>query len=276
MTLEQLQQLTETFLEEHPGNIVSESVAIEPEVIGTRLYDTPYICVADSNDPLFMQLKEQAIGPHFMLPGEWLEDAKSVISIFLPATEQVRSSNAKDMDWPSSAWLHARIEGQNMIAQMGSYLRDCIEQSGFHCVLPFSDERMMVREGAPLSPGGEIVYTSNWSERHIAYVCGHGTFGLSKGLITHNGVAGRFISLITNAPLPVTKRDYTEVYEFCSMCGACAKNCPAGAISLEKGKDHTICNAYLSQTKTKYAPRYGCGKCQVHVPCESKPAVAFH
>ena len=40
-------------------------------------------------------------------------------------------------------------------------------------------------------------------------------------------------------------------------------------ISLENGKDHLICSKFLKTTKEKYKPRYGCGKCQINVPCES-------
>jgi epoxyqueuosine reductase len=97
-----------------------------------------------------------------------------------------------------------------------------------------------------------------------------GTFGLSKGLITAKGVAGRFASIITELELPPDTRNYKSIYEYCSLCGACVKKCPAGAISIKKGKDHIACSAFLDKTTEKYAPRYGCGKCQTGVPCENK------
>lgn len=111
-------------------------------------------------------------------------------------------------------------------------------------------------------------FTSNWSERHIAFVCGLGTFGLSKGLITNKGISGRFGSIITELYITPDKRQYDDIYEYCTMCGACGRNCPASAISVEKGKDHKACFAFLEKTREKHAPRYGCGKCQVKVPCE--------
>ena len=101
----------------------------------------------------------------------------------------------------------------------------------------------------------------------MAFVCGMGTFGLSKGLITERGVAGRFGSVIVDAPLEVTPRPYTDIYEYCTKCGACMR-CPAGAITLEEGKSHEKCSAYVHTLRVKYAPRFGCGKCQVKVPCE--------
>lgn len=78
-------------------------------------------------------------------------------------------------------------------------------------------------------------FASNWSERHVAYICGLGTFGLSKGLITKKGIAGRFGSVVTSAVLPVTQREYSNPFEYCTMCGKCAINCPAHAIDTEKG-----------------------------------------
>lgn len=52
--------------------------------------------------------------------------------------------------------------------------------------------------------------------------------------------------------------------------GKCAVNCPANAISLDKGKDHSKCHGFLLKTAEKFKPRYGCGKCQVAVPCECR------
>ena len=66
-----------------------------------------------------------------------------------------------------------------------------------------------------------------------------------------------------------TGRRYTGIDDYCIRCGACARKCPAQAISLEHGKNNVLCNAHLEKMKEKYSPRYGCGKCQVGVPCES-------
>ena len=83
-------------------------------------------------------------------------------------------------------------------------------------------------------------FTSSWSERHVAFVCGLGTFGLSKGLITEKGICGRFGSVVTTAELPRTERPYTGIYEYCIQCRACARNCPVGAISGTVKQVHTI------------------------------------
>jgi epoxyqueuosine reductase QueG len=97
-----------------------------------------------------------------------------------------------------------------------------------------------------------------------------GTFGLSKGLITRKGTAGRFGSILTDLFLTPDTREYKDVYEYCNMCGICAKKCPSSAISVENGKDCLPCYEFIEETLRKNYPRYGCGKCQVGVPCESR------
>lgn len=121
-------------------------------------------------------------------------------------------------------------------------------------------------------------YISTWSERHAAYAAGLGTFGLSKGLITKKGMAGRFGSVITNAEFSPSIRSYSSPFEYCIMCGACMEKCPVGAIDKARGyalgKDQLICGPYVGSSKLPpHGPhqriRYGCGKCQSGVPCES-------
>jgi epoxyqueuosine reductase len=109
---------------------------------------------------------------------------------------------------------------------------------------------------------------SNWSERHVAFIAGLGTFGLSKSLITKKGSAGRYGSVITDRVLDIASRPYEELYEYCNYCYACIDRCPAGAIK-EEGKSINVCSDYIdNEIRPRYAPRYGCGKCQTAVPCE--------
>jgi len=115
----------------------------------------------------------------------------------------------------------------------------------------------------------DIHVVSNWSERHAAYVCGLGTFGITRGIITRKGTAGRFCSIIIDRAVEAGKRDYTGVYDYCIRCGACVDKCPVKAISLDFGKKNSLCEAWVNSTGERFAPRYGCGKCQLGVPCES-------
>lgn len=261
-----------SFLNTTEDNIVKESDPMFQYLNGVKLYDAPLIKYGRADDPLFTGLKSSdIIGPHVLLPAEWLPGAKTVISVFLPVSEAVATDNQQQMDWPSPGWLYARIEGQAMIRSMTIQLVQLLQDCGFETLAPSLDSRFFTRENRPDEEPDVLSFTSNWSERHAAFICGTGTFGLSKGLITEKGMAGRFTSIITTLELAADSRPYTEVYEYCSRCGACIRNCPAGAISLVHGKDHKLCSNYLNITRTKYHPRYGCGKCQVKVPCERKP-----
>ena len=256
------------YLEAAPENFVSAEDAIRPELAGMQIYDAPLLSSASAADPLFAQLKKpQVIGEGAFLPTDWLPEAQSVLAFFLPFTAAVRRSNRSGAA-ASDEWLHARIEGQIMLDKLGGLLCEQLRKAGHSAVYPAADPRFRL-----LTP-----YASNWSERHVAYVCGLGTFGLSKSLITAKGTAGRFGSIVTSAPLPAADRLYDNPFAFCTMCGACAANCPAGAIDVKRGvidgKDQTICGPFVRATfLLPHGPnnriRYGCGKCQVGVPCES-------
>ena len=265
-------EMLDRYVRESKGNYVSKEDALSPELEGMRIFETPLLCIGDAQDPMFLKLQEpQAIGPHFKLPQEWLVNARSVISMFLPFTDKVKMSNSPDFPEPSNEWLHAWIEGQKFINELCLYIKAELEKTGEQAVVPILTESFWAVEAEGSSakaPDQKLSYTSNWSERHVAFACGLGTFCLSKGLITEKGVCGRFASVVTTAKLPVTKRQYEDVYEYCNSCGACVRNCPVGAITLDGGKDHEKCSAYVDEMKVRYAPRYGCGKCQVKVPCE--------
>lgn len=270
MLIQEIETLARGFTANSQLNYVTAEDALRTDLIGMKLWDGILIGTAEANDPLFDKMrKEGALNMGTMLPHDWLPDAASVISFFLPFTEDVKKANAKDRDIPADEWLHARIEGQAALAASGEQIAAYLREKGYNAIFPTTDPRFKM-----LSP-----YESNWSERHTAYVCGLGTFGLSKGLITEKGMAGRFGSIITNAPIPAAERPYSNPFEYCTMCGACQARCPADAIDKSKGviqgKDHTLCSPYLK--KMTFPPhgahqkiRYGCGKCQVKVPCESK------
>ena len=129
---------------------------------------------------------------------------------------------------------------------------------------------------------------SNWSERHIAYAAGQGTFSLSDGFITERGIAHRCGSVVTTAELPPDARTATGPFANClyyadGSCGNCIERCPAGAIS-EKGHDKIKCGAYLHDIgydPQQFANGYdlersvaGCGLCQTKVPCEGRNPVS--
>ncbi len=259
------------FLNDCPDNYVQPEDAMEEQYIGMKIYDDPVFAVGSAHDPMFRTLSMSGVvGQGFIHPEQWLVNAERVVSIFFPFTEKVRRSNAVDFKSPSDEWLHARVEGQMMQIKFAIKLCEILRAEGYDVVVPTADSRFTASESE---------FTSNWSERHVGYVCGLGTFGMSKGLITEKGIAGRITSIITSAPIEITDRKYNSTYEYCVRCGACAAHCPVCAIDktaeLHKAKSHVICSGFLSQIMQREPRgksrrmRYGCGKCQVHVPCES-------
>lgn len=275
MQKEYLIEAVTDFVKKAPDNYIQKEYAISEDVIGTKIYEDPLFAFGSADDEYFSLFKSpEGIGNHFLTPKEWLPTAKTVISFFLPFSEQVKNSNSIDKMWPSNEWLHGRIEGQNFLCKITLHLQEELKKAGYTSVIPALDKKFWSKT----APDGssELSFTSNWSERHVGFACGLGTFGLSKGLITAKGMAGRIGSVVTDLELPATERAYTEVYEYCIRCGACIPQCPVSAISMENGKNHLTCSAFLDKLKEKYQPRYGCGKCQVHVPCSNGIPASSH
>lgn len=223
-----------------------------------KIYEEPLIGIADADDYLFEKLKDtEVVGPNHKSPKEWLKNAKSVITYFLPFSSQIRKANHKP-GLPASEWLYGRIEGEECNKGLLQHLVKEINNFGEEAIAPMLDFNFT-----------EEAVTSNWSERHVAFAAGLGTFGLSKSLITRKGCAGRYGSVVTTMKLDFTPRKYENIYEYCTMCGICISRCPAGAIKKE-GKDNLICKQYFDEKiYPKYFPYYGCGKCQTAVPCET-------
>ncbi len=271
ITLEQITQALSQALRESACNYVSEQMALCPQDVGQRLYDDPIVKIGSAEDELWEELKApEAIGHLFRTPKEWMAQAKCVVSYFAPFSDYVVEGNCADAVDVGNGWLYARVEGQQMLTEINHFLERWFESQGVKALSPYaSDQFRYVFEAGSCDQieDKSLSFTSNWSERHVAYVCGMGTFGLSKGLITERGVAGRFGSVIIDACLPITPRSYSDIYEYCTMCGACMR-CPGGAITLEGGKSHIACSSYVNKMRELYAPRFGCGKCQVKVPCQ--------
>ncbi len=265
-------------------NCIPKDYALLKDLAEIQMFEEPIWGVASASDPLFTEMKKPGvIGPDHLTPTEWLPTARTVISLFFPFCEDVKRSNQKNPIQPSSLWQHARVDGERAIQAFKHRLSVQIREEGFDAIVPSEDSRYRLPD--PIS--------SNWSERHAAFVAGLGTFGMSRGLITEKGMAGRFASVITSADFTVTQRNYTQVYEYCTHCGSCAKHCPANAIHpglpMDEAKNQWDCRNYMAiflemakrgedtrppEEQSDYFPEkrreyFGCGKCQVGVPCES-------
>jgi hypothetical protein len=85
-----------------------------------RFYEPPVLSIGRADDPLFLNIRKPGVvGPHHKLPTDWLPEAKSVISFFLPFTERVIASNTVDPGEPSYEWLFTRVDGQQHLLATG-------------------------------------------------------------------------------------------------------------------------------------------------------------
>jgi epoxyqueuosine reductase QueG len=163
--------------------------------------------------------------------------------------------------------------GEDVNIRLRTHIVDELKKAGYPAVAP------MLSHLWKQHMSEKYLFASSWSERHAAYAAGLGTFGLSDGLITEKGKAHRVGSVIAKIGIPSTPRPYTNHHAYClwyakGTCGACIKKCPAGAIS-ERGHEKQKCSNYVDTTnafveETYHFKGYGCGLCQVGIPCESR------
>lgn len=272
MDVETLQSRLADYVLSSPDNAIQADWALRDEIAGTPFFKAPLVGCASADDPLFARIKaeDKILGDTFRLPNEWLPGAKSVISIFYPFSKQVCRSNWPNLEVPSDEWLHGRIEGHEFIHATDRVVESWLRDEGFETCIPALDPSLVITKRTPEEAVGRPMFVSSWSERHVAFTAGLGTFGLSAHLITRAGVTGRFGSIITTADIQPTPRPYgDDPYAYCTFCGACTTRCPVNALSIENGKDYHTCWEYMEETKIRFKPRYGCGKCQHIVPCET-------
>ncbi|MDR2108610.1 MAG: 4Fe-4S binding protein [Coriobacteriales bacterium] len=248
------------------ANQIPKDVARVASLAGTALFSEPLFAYGSADNEDLLQLKNHPeASVSLMPPREWLPEAETVICCFLPLSEAIRASNRKgpDVSW---GWLHGRIEGQALLERLALQICELLQQAGYAALVPALDERFIETRGTP--PDG-VLFANNWSERHVGYCCGLGTLSLSKGLITKKGVAGRIFSIVTSLKLQPTVREYSGLVDYCINCGACRIKCPVGAINKMHDKDEIRCMEKLNLVRRSGLPYYGCGKCQVAVPCEA-------
>jgi len=219
----------------------------------TRIYGAPLFGVSSAQDPLYRKLKE-AVGLGHYMPVDLLPGAKTVISYFLPYSDAVNKANYGPENSPA-LWMLAHTKGAAAAELVRRFLTRRITLIGAEVFVPFHDSRYRTKS-----------LVSNWSERHVAFISGLGTFGLHKNIITTKGTSGRLDSVITDREFTPTKRDYDGIYERCNKCHACVGRCPVGAIS-ETGKDIRACARHVLARNVD--PEHAvCGKCLTQVSCE--------
>ena len=244
-------------------------------------WDHALVGFASGADEIWQQYKEY-VGAFHWTPWEVFNqhrpeknvsaDQLTVISWILPQRASVRKSNRSHKEYPSEEWARTRVFGEEFNVALRHHLVENLELAGHAAVAPMLVPNWTIVKSERFS------YASSWSERHAAHAAGLGTFGLCDGLITAHGKAMRTGSVVAHIFVEPDPRPYADHHAYClfyadGTCGKCIDRCPAGAIT-ENGHDKEKCRLHLVRTreyvtKTYAYEGYGCGLCQVGVPCEN-------
>jgi epoxyqueuosine reductase QueG len=121
---------------------------------------------------------------------------------------------------------------------------------------------------------------AGWSHKSVAAIAGLGSFGLNHMIITDAGCAGRFGSLVVDAPLEPTSSPTDRHRERClyfhnQSCTVCVERCPVAALT-KAGLDKHRCHEQLLLSAAYCFRELGladvCGKCATG-PCAFQSAV---
>ncbi|MCL6638274.1 MAG: epoxyqueuosine reductase [Firmicutes bacterium] len=224
---------------------------------GGTAYRRPLTGFASAADPLFHRLKE-LVGPGHLLPSDLLPSARSVVAFFIPFTGELVRAN-RNHPYVSRQWAEAYIETNRLISSICEHLASVLSEKGVRAAWQ-----------EPTHNFDPVTLTSFWSHKHVAYLCGLGTFGRNHLLITSAGCAGRLGSLALDAPLEPSPAPGGEncLFRRGEECTSCMDLCPAGALT-EEGLDRQKCYLRLQEVDAYFSdlgPCSVCGKCAAG-PC---------
>ena len=209
------------------------------------------------DDKNMKYLREAVIEDHHLVT-DYLEDAKTMISYFVPFKESIANSN-KEGTLPSDVWVHSYRETNEMADKLNDYLVAEIEKMGYRAAKPVD---CGIVDGKA---------KSRWSQRHIAYLSGLGTFGLNNMLITEKGINGRFFSIVTNMEIGTDEplKEERCLYKLNGSCGKCVERCFSGALRYD-GFDRFKCMEICVENERNNKMADVCGKCTIGLPCTFK------
>ena len=268
-----IENVIRTFIITSPDNTMEYGKA-------ETAWDDVLVGFASGADPIWQQYKEY-IGAFHWTPWEIYNqhaplepaapDELTVISWVLPQKKRVRDANRRARKYPAEPWARIRVFGEAFNIALRHHVVKRLGDTGHMAIPPMLVPNWTIVKSERFS------YASSWSERHAAHAAGLGTFGLCDGLITKKGKAMRAGSVIAKIAVEPTPRPYADHRAYClffaeGTCGKCIDRCPVRAIT-EAGHDKEKCREHLAHSrefvaKTYQFEGYGCGLCQVGVPCE--------
>jgi epoxyqueuosine reductase len=257
------------------------------------IVDEPIVAFADGDDRIFQDFKN-IIGEFHRTPREIMEkyiaskrwrfsvtgdiNHIGVISWALPLTQETRSDERTAPFGGSPRYNHSRWIGIRLYEHLSQYVAAFLEVLGCNAVAPTESKFFEIKQ----MPGDWLA--ANWSERHIAYASGLGTFGLNGLMITSLGCAVYLGSVVCDRALTATPRSASHVANCLfykdGSCGFCIDRCTASAINTE-GRSNIVCLKNLRDEQAKkiislgfdkglVGPAPACGRCSTGLPCEDK------
>jgi epoxyqueuosine reductase len=268
---------------------------------GGKIFSYPLIGIASGNDYIFQKFKEVVGAEHYTPLEMWNNNNKPpvsmkklrVISIVFPFTNEIREASLDPIMYhgyklPAEVYSVARNYANSFKKFVMEECIKYLENLGFQATTGMLSKYFTII--------AKERFYSTWSERHIAFAAGIGTFSLHEALITEAGCNVRLASIITDAPLTINNRKSDDPFSNClfysnGTCKECINKCPALAISKD-GHDKMKCNEYRLKVARRMIPRLegilkpysrrinwkdrednfpvGCGFCQFGVPCMDK------
>ena len=220
-----------------------------------NVWRRPVVKYADAADTLFVRLRELVVESHYV-PQDYMDNARTVISWFLPFVPAVGRGNA-EAGACTATWATAYVHANALAAQLNEDMAGMLYAQGVEACVP--------RDAGMIGPD---MPKSRWSQRHVAYIAGHGTFGLNNMLISDKGSVGRYYSLVTTLDVPPDPlvREERCLFKRDGSCGLCVRRCFTGALT-ERGFDRFACLGQCLKNEALYAGADVCGKCVVELPC---------
>lgn len=238
-----------------------------------HIWRAPVVRFGDATLPELARLKE-LVHPEHDMPEDVLSGAKTIVAYFMPFRKEIGDTN-KGGRLSSKEWAMAYEKTNAFFNEMNDALIVFLAENGAR---------------AAVSPAAgsydNAILRSKWSQRHLAYYCGLGTFGKNNMLITEQGCCGRIGTVVTDLVVAHDHRIETEYcpYQRDGSCGACIKHCPVGALTAE-GYNPKLCDGMCDENGAVHVgycekPSYQlensetgligsnvCGKCVAGMPC---------
>ncbi len=259
-----------------------------PEYNNEPAMTEPLVGFADGHDPLFQEYKKkEIIGDFHFTPEEALiyyheiqqKNVKnkkpaniSVISVAFLASRETRLSTPPEAEKASSRFCYTYIHVADMMFDTLNQVVSLLEAEGYQAVAPDCTRPV------PMETNAEGFHYTDWSEKHVAYTAGLGTFGLQTLLVTPAGIPLHIASVITDLALTPTPRKYDHHRYHClhyrdGSCHRCAQRCPVRAIK-PYTFDQNKCLDYFfeleaAKDKSQETIPAMCALCLVGVPCEA-------